>query len=333
MLLAWPETAGDFQPWYPEVEATYRQISVAISRRQGLIIACQDEGRRESILDGIVEFGGIQERSRFITLDYDDIWVRDTAPLTVEDSGGARLLDFRFNGWGGKYPCAHDAKLAERLYDSGLFGRTRYEKLDFVLEGGSIDSDGAGTVLTTRRCLLNPNRNPSFSESEIEDMLRRYLGVRRILWLGHGEAEGDDTDAHVDTLARFCDPATIAYTDCERPTDPQYDELKAMQRELQTFRTESGTPFRLVPLPIPEPLRAEDGSRLPATYANFLVINGAVLLPVYSDPNDGKALERLAAVFPGREIVPIDCRPLIRQFGSLHCMTMQFPKSVPISTP
>lgn len=330
VLLAWPKATGDFGPWYPDVERTYVRITEAISHRQLVLIACQGARHRDSIRKRLMDSASVPARIRFADVEYNDIWVRDTAPLTTETPEGPLLLDFRFNGWGGKYACVQDAALAGNLWRSGSFGQTPCERVDFVLEGGSIDSDGAGTLLTTRHCLLNPNRNPAFSQTEIEGILRQRLGVRRILWLDHGKAEGDDTDAHVDTLARFCDTETIAYTACEQPSDPQHEDLQAMENELRALRTDSGSPYRLVPLPIPRPIIGDNGLRLPATYANFLIINDAVLLPVYADPNDEKARERLGACFPDRQIIPIDCRPLIRQFGSLHCMTMQFPKSVPI---
>jgi agmatine/peptidylarginine deiminase len=237
------------------------------------------------------------------------------------------LLNFRFNGWGGKYRYAADERLAEVVHAAGALGAKPMERVDFVLEGGSVESDGTGTLLTTSRCLLNPNRNPGMSQERIEALLLTKLGADRVLWLDYGYAEGDDTDAHVDTLARFCSPDTIAYTTCDRTDDPLYGEFAAMAEQLRSFKTRSGVAYRLIPLPIPGPIYAEDGQRLPATYANFLIINGAVLLPVYNDPKDKVAMEQLALCFPGRAIVAIDCRVLIRQFGSLHCMTMQFPES------
>jgi agmatine/peptidylarginine deiminase len=331
VLLAWPYAEGDFSPWLEAVEQTYDLIALEISRRQNLIVACRDGGHRRHIEKRQFGLRANLDHVRLVEIPYDDVWVRDTAPLTVELPQGPRLLDFRFNGWGYKYEHGADAQLARSLFDAGLFGGTAMESVDFVLEGGSIESDGAGSLLSTTRCLLNPNRNPGLTQDHIERQLRDSFGVRRILWLHHGHAEGDDTDAHVDTLARFCSVDTIAYTACEDPDDALYDNLKAMERELQGFRTLAGRPYRLVPLPIPRPIRSEEGDRLPATYANFLIINGAVLVPVYADPADHLALERLAACFPDREIVPIFATPLIRQFGSIHCMTMQFPKSVMLS--
>jgi agmatine/peptidylarginine deiminase len=333
VLLAWPYAEGDFSRWLSAVEDTYTRIASEIARRQIVIVACRSERHRDAILERLGAGHCTLERVRCVVLPYNDVWVRDTAPLTVATGDGAvSLLDFRFNGWGGKYEHADDAALAQRLHATGILGDIPRLAVDFVLEGGSIETDGQSTVMTTRRCLLNPNRNPAFDQAQIESELRIRLGAEKILWLAHGHAEGDDTDAHIDTLARFCSPDTIAYTACDDPADPLYAEFQAMAAQLQSFSSASGKAYRLVPLPMPAVIRSEDGDRLPATYANFLIINDAVLVPVYNDEAaDQLALERLADCFPDREIVAIDCLPLIRQYGSLHCMTMQFPATVSVS--
>ncbi|UZR29969.1 agmatine deiminase family protein [Methylococcus mesophilus] len=333
VLIAWPPGSGDFAPWLGDVEQTYAAIAAAVSRRETLLIACLDPAHERRIGEILKNTGVDDNRVVFIRIPYDDIWVRDTAPLSRLNDGRVELLDFRFNGWGGKYECADDAALAARLVAAGIFGRTPRVAVDFVLEGGSVETDGLGTVLTTSHCLLNPNRNPGYGRSEIEACLSETLGADRILWLDHGKAEGDDTDAHVDTLARFCSEHTIAYTACDDESDPHHAPLKAMERQLQDLKQRDGRPYTLVPLPIPQPIRDEEGRRLPATYANFLIVNGAVLVPVYGDPADSVALERLAPCFPDREIVPIRCTPLIHQYGSLHCMSMQFPEAAGVSRP
>ena len=331
IFLAWPYAKGDFMPWLAAVEETYRHIAVEVARRERLIVACRSEDHRQGIEAKLAAAGAELGQVRFVIMPYNDVWVRDTAPLSVRGKSGIRMLDFRFNGWGGKYEHADDAAIARRLHESGVLGTTAMEAVDFVLEGGSIETDGAGTILTTTRCLLNPNRNPSLSKAQIEAQLAARFGAEQVLWLEHGHAEGDDTDAHIDTLARFCSPDIIAYTACEQPADPLYAEFAAMAAQLATFRNVEGQPYRLVPLPIPAAIRSEEGDRLPATYANFLIINDAVLVPVYHDPADQVALARLADCFPGREIIAVDCVPLIRQYGSLHCMTMQFPSSIPVA--
>ena len=328
VLLAWPYAQSDFSPWLAEVEASYLEIATAIAKRQRLIIACRDETLRERVAERLKPH---LAKISLVVIPYEDVWVRDTAPLTVESEQSAILLDFKFNGWGNKYEHANDAALAKNLHQTGILGKTPLEAHDFVLEGGSLETDGAGTLLTTARCLLNPNRNPAFNQAQIEEKLKSSFGIERVLWLHHGHAEGDDTDAHVDTLARFCSPDTIAYTACDDPQDPVFAGLAAMEDELKALRTASGEPYTLVPLPVPRPIVSETGDRLPATYANFLIINGAVLIPVYADDDtDATAFIRLGRCFPNRDLISIPATPLIRQYGSIHCMTMQFPKSVTV---
>jgi agmatine deiminase len=210
----------------------------------------------------------------------------------------------------------------------GAFNSISFETIGLILEGGSIESDGKGTILTTAECLLNPNRNPHLSRQEIEEELLSLLGAEEVLWLENGYLAGDDTDSHIDTLARFAPDDTILYVACDDPDDEHFESLKAMREELETFRTRDDKPYRLLPLPWPQARHDENGQRLPATYANFLVINGAVLVPTYDDPSDATALKIIAKAFPGRKIIGIDCLPLIEQHGSLHCVTMQMPKGV-----
>lgn len=329
ILIAWPESGGDFAPWLAEVERNYRDAAREISQRQSLIIACHDAAHRQYI-EALLAGHADMARLVFAELPYNDCWVRDTAPITVLKDGQALLLDFQFNGWGGRHDCTLDAQLAQNLIQTGIFGDTAQASIPMVLEGGSIEVDGCGSLLTSKRCLLNVNRNPSMTRDQIESTLMERFDVRRILWLDFGHLEGDDTDSHIDTLARFCSPDTIAYTACDDPKDAHYIELELMHSQLAEFVTTEGKPYKLVPLPMPKPICAEGGQRLPAGYANFLIINGAALTPVYDDPADVVALERLADCFPDRDIVPIDCRPLIHQYGSLHCATMQFPLAMTV---
>ncbi|MEI7867735.1 MAG: agmatine deiminase family protein [Candidatus Methylumidiphilus sp.] len=328
VLLAWPKGDGGFSPWLPEVEDSYEAIATAIARRERLIIACWDETLRQRVAKRLKPY---LASISLVIAPYDLEWVRDTAPITVETGQRAKLLNFRFNGWGNKYEHGNDAALAKNLHNTGIFGKTHMESVDFVLEGGSLETDGEGTLLTTTRCLLNPNRNPSLNQAQIEGQLINFFGLKRVLWLNHGQAEGDDTDAHVDTLARFCSPDMIAYTASDDPKDPMHTELKAMENELKALKTVDGNPYRLVPLPVPKPILSEEGDRLPATYVNFLIINGAVLVPLYDDPEDANAFCRLSECFPDRDIIGIPATPLIRQYGSIHCMTLQFPKSVTVA--
>ncbi len=225
-------------------------------------------------------------------------------------------------------PGDQDNQVTRRLFEAGTFGEVERRIPGLILEGGSIESDGDGTLLTTSACLLSPNRNPHLGRAGIEVELHRWLGADHILWLEHGALAGDDTDSHIDTLARLCPDDTILYVACPDQTDQHYEALAGMEEELLALRTRDGRPFRLLALPWPRACHDRAGERLPATYANFLIINGAVLVPTYADSADADALRIVGEAFPGRRIIGIDCRPLILQHGSLHCVTMQLPKGV-----
>jgi agmatine/peptidylarginine deiminase len=321
VLIAWPHETGDFQNRLTAVETSYRFIAETISRFQRLIIVCRDDVHQQHIAEQLAT----AENITFIQARVNDIWVRDTVFLTVESEGEKLLLNFRFNGWGDKYPHQYDNALNQRLLAAPLFEHANFKTIDFILEGGSVESDGTGSILTTRQCLLNPNRNRWSTQHDIEKQLEKHFGAKRVLWLDQENLSGDDTDAHIDTLARFCSEDTIAYTSCINPNDKHYDSLKNMAAQLHELRTQSGKHYQLIPLPMPAPIYDEEGLRLPANYANFLVINAAVMVPSYDDPMDDIAQQRLAGVFPDREIIATPCKPLVHQYGSLHCMTMQFP--------
>ncbi len=281
----------------------------------------------EEALRAISEKAGNDITENIITMkcDTDDTWARDHGFITLCGNNGSRiLLDFRFNGWGMKFKADKDNAINRKLYDAGIVKGEYKDNLDFVLEGGSIESDGRGTVFTTTGCLMAPNRNQPMSQDEIESELKRRLEADRIVWIDHGNLTGDDTDGHIDTLVRVAPDNTLLYMGCDDNTDEQYDELKKMETQLIMLRTADGKPYRLLRLPSPDAIY-DDGERLPATYANYLVINDAVLCPTYGQPeNDRKAMEVMAQAFPGREIVGIDCRSIIKQHGSLHCCTMQY---------
>jgi agmatine/peptidylarginine deiminase len=319
--LTWPHEGTDWAYMLEEVEDCFTQIASAIAARQRLLIVAPDVEHVKQVLQGKAN----EQNIRYFTCETNDTWARDHAFITVQDEMGPTFLDFRFNGWGMKFAACLDNQINRRLYASGLLHGCYRSCLDFVLEGGSIESDGQGTLLTTSTCLLAPNRNEPLLRSGIEKRLMSYFHLKQVLWLDHGYLAGDDTDSHVDTLARLCPKDTIVYVQCTDPEDEHYEELKRMEEQLQSFRTLQGDPYRLLPLPMADAI-IEEGERLPATYANFLILNEAVLYPTYAQPeNDRKAAEVLAEAFPGREIVPIDCRALIKQHGSLHCVTMQYP--------
>jgi agmatine deiminase len=328
VMLTWPHGHSDWAGDLAEVDCVFAAIAKEITAREKLLVVCYDADHRAQLRRILSEAGIAADRLIFSIAPSNDSWSRDHGPITVLCRNQPAIFDFQFNGWGGKYPADLDNAITARLHGELRFGDAPLEKMDFVLEGGSIDVDGGGALLTTRRCLLAPTRNPGLTATQIEDRLGELLGINRVLWLNHGKLAGDDTDSHIDTLARFCDPETIAYVSCDDSKDPHFEELRAMERELRALRASTGLPYRLAPLPMPQPKYDVHGNRLPATYANFLIVNEAVLVPIYDDPADKIAMQRLRNCFPNRSIVPINCLALIRQFGSLHCVTMQLPAGV-----
>ena len=299
--LTWPHAKTDWAPMLEEITKTYEEMAAAIRKFEDLLIVGEPNN---------------------------DTWARDHGFITlIDDEGHARLLDFFFNGWGQKFESELDNAINRRIYDEGKLKGEYVDCLDFVLEGGSIESDGKGTIFTTSCCLLAPHRNQPMTREEIETRLKQDLCAERVLWIDYGHLTGDDTDGHIDTLVRIAPNDTLLYIGCDDETDEQYEDLKKMEEQLKTFRTMEGEPYKLVKLPSPRTIYDEDGERLPATYANFLIINGAVLVPTYNQPDlDAEAMRLIGEVFPDREIVGIDCNSVIKQHGSLHCCTMQYPK-------
>lgn len=322
--LTWPHEATDWASMLKEVQECFIQIADAVSQKELVLIVTPNMEEVKVQISGKVNM----ENIRFFECETNDTWARDHGAITLLDAQSPILSDFCFNGWGMKFASNYDNLITRNLYKAGYLHGKYMNCLDYVLEGGSIESDGKGTLLTTSGCLLSYNRNDKLNRVEVETYLRSKLHVNRILWLDYGYLSGDDTDSHVDTLARFCPNDTIAYVQCKNTNDEHYRALKQMEEQLSSFRTSEGKPYRLLPLPMPEAI-IEDGERLPATYANFLIINGAVLYPTYNQyENDKLAADILAEAFPGREIIGIDCQVLIKQHGSLHCVTMQYPKNI-----
>ncbi|MFC3551841.1 agmatine/peptidylarginine deiminase [Lysobacter cavernae] len=322
VLIAWPNADTDWADRLGEVEETYIALVAAITRFQPAIICVADEDVEAYARARLSSARIDMTRVRFVEAPYDDTWLRDSGPITLRNGAGFRLLDFRFTGWGGKFDASQDDLLVERLHDAGIFVNSARQSIDFALEGGAIDTDGEGTLLTTWQCLHE--RHPQATREALTGKLAGWLQQDRVLWLDHGYLEGDDTDAHVDTLARFAARDAIVFQSCDDPDDSHYTELQAMGAELAALRTGDGQPYRLFPLPWAKPI-VDEGRRLAASYANFLIVNGAVLMPAYGDEADARAQAVLAAAFPDREIVPVPCRSLIWQNGSLHCITMQLP--------
>lgn len=319
--LTWPHEQTDWAPMLEEVEQCFVEIATAIARFEDVLIVC----RNESSVISLFQDEQLQ-KIKFMELPSNDTWARDHGAITIFENGKRIIMDFSFNGWGKKFEAGLDNQITRKLYEKGVFCDSAYvDCLDFVLEGGSIESDGKGTLLTTSQCLLSDNRN-NLSKEDVEKRLKQYFNLERVLWLDHGYLAGDDTDSHVDTLVRFCDENTIAYVKCDDNQDEHYQELLAMENELKNFRKADNQPYKLVPLPMADAVYEED-DRLPVTYANFLIINGAVLIPTYHSAKDEIAINTLRQVFPNREMIGINCLPLIKQHGSLHCVTMQLPLS------
>ena len=322
VLLAWPHENTDWAYILPEARRCIADIVHAITDG-GQCVALV--GPEEFCLPSILEQNFDPLRVKFFDIPTNDTWARDFGPITVESDGSLLLLDFKFNGWGLKFAADKDNLITSRLAAMNLFDAEVENCLNFVLEGGSIESDGDNTLLTTAECLLSPNRNGQWDRRQISDYLRKAFGLNHVLFLNHGALIGDDTDSHIDTLARLAPGDTIIYCGPGEPGNPNHTELQKMKEELATLRTPSGQPYNLIELPLPDTIEM-DGEILPATYANFLITPTQILMPTYGqERKDRLAAQTLKIAFPDHEIRGIDCIPLIRQHGSLHCVTMQLP--------
>lgn len=321
--LTWPHDRTDWAYMLDEVEACFIQIASSILKYERLLVVCPDKERVFSLLPQ-----ELHDRLVCFEILSNDTWARDHGGIALMKNGEPAIADFTFNGWGMKFAANYDNLITRQLFQKQAFAeKVKWDnRLNFILEGGALETDGEGTLLTTDSCLLEPNRNAGLSREAIIGFLKDSLGVSRVHSLKHGALSGDDTDGHIDTLARFVDRETILYVKCEDTEDIHYSELLAMEGELKELRQSNGSPYKLVPIPMAEAVYDEQGERLPATYANYLIINGAVLVPIYATPTDAVALGIMKDLFSDRDIIGIDCRPLIKQHGSLHCVTMQYPK-------
>ena len=344
--LTWPHEETDWLPYFDDITETFVQIAKAVAQYEPLVIAAKYPERVRELLEDSLSDDEMS-RVRIVECDNNDTWARDHAFITLvpvqdndtkvaaSDASGAeagqapcRLLDFRFNGWGEKFAADKDNLINSTLYNNGVFHGERVDYDDFVLEGGSIESDGRGTILTTSVCLMAPHRNQPMTREQVEQTLLERLCARKIVWFDHGQLIGDDTDGHIDTIVRLCPNNTLLYVGCDDESDPQFADLKALELQLQKATDADGNPYRLLKLPMPDALYDED-DRLPATYANFLILNGAVIVPTYNqEANDARALELVAEAFPGYDIIGIDSCTIVRQHGSIHCLTMQYPEEV-----
>ena len=321
VLMSFPHEETDWHNTENQAElesalSPFIRIAQAIAYGEAVYIICKNKTKISSMFC-------TTRNMTFIEIPTNDTWIRDYGYISIKEEGESKLLDFTFDGWGGKFEAALDNVVNQHLHQKGYMGITALETVPFVLEGGSIESDGEGTILTTSACLCNPNRNGGRTKKEVEDILHQHLGAQRVLWLDHGYLAGDDTDSHIDTLARFVNTETIAYVKCNDINDEHYDALQKMETQLQAFKTKEGNAYTLIALPMTDAIYSDEEERLPATYANFLISNDALIYPTYNDKNDKDAGEIFKELFPDKEIIPVNCLKLIEQGGSLHCSTMQ----------
>ena len=325
IAIAWPHAGTDWAARLAYVESAYVGLAAAIARFEPLLVCVADAQVRDRARALLAAAGVAGNRLDFVEVDYDDTWLRDSGPLTLRDGDRFRLVDFRFTGWGGKFQGGRDDRLVGSLVERGAFVAAEHRRIDWALEGGAIESDGRGTLLTTWRCLHQ--RHPDMTRDAMTARLLDALGADRVLWLEHGYLQGDDTDAHIDTLARFAPDDAIVLQACDDPADPHHAELARMRAEIADLRTAADRPYRLHELPWPRAI-LDEGRRLAASYANYLVVDGGIIMPSYGDPADARAAAVVASAHPGREVVGVDARELIRQNGSVHCLTMQLPRGL-----
>jgi agmatine deiminase len=320
--LSWPHNRDSWPGVFAGVDPAMTGFVSALAECEPVYINVLDAEHEQHVRKLLTSVPA--ERLRFYRFPTNDAWARDHGAIFVTRPTVAEprlAVDFDYNAWGGKYPPFDlDRQIGRQMAEA--LGVPRWAKPGIVLEGGSIEVNGEGALLTTEQCLLNPNRNPSLTRADVEGLLRDAFGVSEIFWLGEG-IEGDDTDGHIDDLTRFVAPATVVTVVEPNRADPNHVPLAANKRLLETLRV-AGRRLEVIDLPMPEPQYLEE-QRLPASYANFYIANGAVLVPVFGCPADDVACETLRDCFPGRRVVPVDCRVIIAGLGALHCLTQQVP--------
>ena len=329
VMLTWPHKNTDWADNLARVEPVYIELAKHITAQQALVIVAHDEALKTHINSLLNDAGIKQTRVYFVVTPTDDTWARDHGPLTcsaIEKPEQLKVYDFTFNGWGNKFESALDNQINHILVKQLSNINNQYQALDMVLEGGGIEINEHGVLLTTSECLLNKNRNPNLTPSDIEVLLKAHLGATRFLWVDHGYLAGDDTDSHIDTLVRFAPNNTLVYVKCDDESDEHFSALDAMEKQLKSFKTADNTPYKLIELPWPKAVYDDENTRLPATYANYLIINNTVLVPTYDDASDQRALTQVQKAYPEHTIIGVNCLPIIEQFGSLHCITMQLPR-------
>jgi agmatine deiminase len=318
---AWPY---DDDYWRGQLSAVRNELAIffaAIAEAEPLHLLVHDA---ETEADARSRLQAIDASFDSITvhrLPYNDIWLRDSGPTFVQSATQLKAINWQFNAWGDKFPWELDNAIAPEII--GIVGADR-EDVDVVMEGGSLEVNGIGMLLTTRQCLLSPMRNPNRSEAELTTILRQVLGVTQVIWLDEG-LEGDHTDGHIDTITRFVDAKTIVTSTCDDPTDANFEPMQANLNTLRSVRDNQGQPFKIVELPLPQNRREFDGDRLAMSYANFYIANGRVIVPLYDDPNDENAIQVLGQCFPDRQVIGLMSKALVTGGGSFHCITQQQP--------
>ena len=343
IMLTWPHGGTDWKPYLRQITNTYLQLADIITRYEDLLVVTPIlESTQRMLAEKLSE--GQMNRVHLYEMDTNDTWARDHGPISMVSRGRhnshvipIHLLDFKFNGWGEKFAWKKDNAINLQLYYQGAFNAALENHQGFVLEGGSIESDGKGTLFTTSQCLLAPHRNQPLTRENIDSLLRNFFQIRNVVWLDHGNLVGDDTDGHIDTIVRVAPHDTLLYVGCDDEEDEQYEDFQALEKQLQKLFTYEGYPYRLLKLPMPDAIydegdrlttdRNSKGDRLPATYANFLILNGAVIYPTYNQPEkDEEAKRQIQLAFPDRNVIGVDSLTIIRQHGSIHCLTMQLPE-------
>ena len=343
IMLTWPHGGTDWKPYLRQITNTYLQLADIITRYEDLLVVTPIlESTQRMLAEKLSE--GQMSRVHLYEMDTNDTWARDHGPISMVSRGRhnshiipIHLLDFKFNGWGEKFAWKKDNAINLQLYYQGAFNAALENHQGFVLEGGSIESDGRGTLFTTSQCLLAPHRNQPLTCENIDSQLRNFFHVRNVVWLDHGNLVGDDTDGHIDTIVRVAPHDTLLYVGCDDEEDEQYEDFQALEKQLLKLFTYEGYPYRLLKLPMPDAIydegdrlttdRNSKGDRLPATYANFLILNGAVIYPTYNQPEkDEEAKRQIQLAFPDRDVIGVDSLTIIRQHGSIHCLTMQLPE-------
>lgn len=318
LLLSWPHAGMDWGDELDAAQASFVKLAVAASPEVELLITVNNADVGKSVAAQLQEAG--VDKATLITCPSNDVWTRDYGPISVFEDGQRQLVNFAFNAWGGKYPHEHDDRVSRCVHEAGHFADSPLNRVDWVLEGGALDFDGQGGVLTSPGCLQDVARNADANQERAEAMLAEHLGCERVWWLDTPALDGDDTDGHIDTLVRFAPGDIVLHHVCKDDDDPHAAPLAAMTDDLATL---GNGRWSLVPLPLPSPVLDAEGRRLPASYANFLILNRRVLVPIYEDRADEVALRRIDAAFPDHTLIPVDCRALVAQNGSLHCATMQ----------